>query len=85
MLGLDFLAPQRLPTSYPSLSSLCSPASPPYTPPSPPSYKCGAPELLKREGYSTPCEAAAQRDLWAGLPVAFSQRNSQYFVPQLTT
>ena len=83
--SLPYWPSSSLPTSYPSLSSLCSPASPPYTPPSPPSYKCGAPELLKREGYSPPCEPAAQRDLWAGLPAAFSQRNSQYFVPQLTT
>ena len=86
-------------SSYSSLSSLYS--TPSYSTPAPSYHieKPGGPGL-KREGClpPPPSEAARnlwpskpqtnERNLWSNLnmsPLSFSQRNAQYFVPQLTS
>jgi len=85
-------------SSYSSLSSLYS--TPAYTAP-PTSYHTEKPGPgLKREAFLPPSEVTRNlwtskpenemtpRNLWSNLnmsPLSFSQRNAQYFVPQLTS
>merc|ERR1719422_596713 len=91
-------SPPSTTSSYSTLSSLYS--TPAYTAPTT-SYHTEKPGPgLKREAFLPPSEVTRNlwtskpenemtpRNLWSNLnmsPLSFSQRNAQYFVPQLTS